>query len=213
MNTETAPDSCPFCGAGMNFKHGKPVRSSDGSVAGYVCGNRYDAVSWDGAPRLSQTKRCSVLERERLTRERDEAMAKVQWFIDEWDAAQVAANFDPIPFVDRSALLVTIDDVKEREASNWQARVKQLETERDEARAERDDSRDAFKRANEAYAKAVSASLDTLETIQGLQARVKRLEEAGEAVFQMAALHVPAVTQFEFMDEINEWRKAKESKR
>lgn len=71
MTPTQAPESCPFCGAGRVLIE-RPI----GELVDFSCGS-----SWsDGYeyPRELQDDSCATAERERLTRERDGALARVK---------------------------------------------------------------------------------------------------------------------------------------
>ena len=73
--TETAPESCPFCGAGIRTeKDGTKCRSPRGSWTEFSCSTTWYDRYHD--PRKLQSVTCIIAERERLTRERDEEAAK-----------------------------------------------------------------------------------------------------------------------------------------
>jgi hypothetical protein len=70
MTPDQAPSSCPFCGAG-------PITEGEGvwcrEIGKYHCGTIFHAYRGN---RGWQPKSCATAERERLTRERDEARAE-----------------------------------------------------------------------------------------------------------------------------------------
>lgn len=67
MSNEQAPECCPFCGAGPTTE-GEEKWSSE--IGKYRCGTISHAFEPDDR---WQTSQCRIAERERLTRERDEA--------------------------------------------------------------------------------------------------------------------------------------------
>ncbi len=67
MNTKTAPESCPFCGAGKK-RHLPHI-----AFRWFECGTMTAPAK---TPRRDQTPACADAERERLTQERDEARAE-----------------------------------------------------------------------------------------------------------------------------------------
>lgn len=73
MTPDQAPSSCPFCGAGvLILSIGNPFKSLHGDHARFACGTHW--FRCDEKPRQEQSEECATAERDRLTRERDDAL-------------------------------------------------------------------------------------------------------------------------------------------
>lgn len=156
MSTETAPDSCPFCGAGI-------LGVPQSGVMVFCCGT----VVSPGNVYTTQPETCRDAERERLTRERDEARA-------ERDAEKERADGN----LDAFQKMLTMKDAVRaglglclQEKSNLLARAKRLEKDWD---AWPDLQREWF---GDKYA-AMQPMEAVRARIEDSEARIKRLEEA-----------------------------------
>lgn len=122
MIAEQAPDSCPFCGAGITANHT--------TFISFQCGNCWQSQWPDFTG--NQTAKCLRAERERLTRERDEAKAERDRLRDwkesamaverEWNANAIATALGGQPGESQRAVIA-------REVPKLLARVKRLEEE------------------------------------------------------------------------------------
>lgn len=131
MNTKTAPESCPFCGAGKK-RHLPHI-----AFRWFECGTMTAPAK---TPRRDQTPACADAERERLTQERDEARAErddllarikrleeatqdrdKEWF----QVIESILGFHPVSITD--ALRIGIERIKKQKQ-----RIKRLEQAGDE---------------------------------------------------------------------------------
>lgn len=126
MSDEQAPECCPFCGA-EEYPH---IMESLTYANLFRCGTRLGCRG--SRSRTDQSHSCVTAERERLTRERDEAKARVASAIAERNTARARAE-QVWKLREEFVALLGTDDIQRG-----------------------------------------------VETVKGLLARVKRLEEAGD---------------------------------
>ena len=121
MSTETAPESCPFCGAGILIGPDGKKRGWKNPWITFKCFTNWHPQH--GVSRKLQSNICVAAERERLTRERDQLRAWKESALAverEWDPNAIATALGGRPGESQRAVIA-------REVPRLIARVKRLE--------------------------------------------------------------------------------------
>lgn len=127
MINEQAPECCPFCGSAITvLSDGRQCRAEDDAWVAFTC-----LTSWHRGhptPRNLQSRPCESSERERLTRELDEARARVASAIADRDTARARAE-QVWKLREEFVALLGTDDIQKgvETVSGLLARVKRLE--------------------------------------------------------------------------------------